>query len=280
MILAAFGGSMDARAKAFVGQNVASWEILAVKDENACRDRPQRLEHSIGTAACGYETASGRPKWPSRDPIGERGALNLLGFVNNRPIDIFDFLGLAELGFGDLKIIENSDPEWINKTSRGAWVPGVRIGQAYTDCYYKLSISCSACEDDPNCGYITGSASVDPKTRIWMQEELYPGIPEPTFLIPPETLKILVGHEQKRVEDCHSFAARWNSIINAHKICTLHCESIKTALEEAFDAAKLEAADPELDDPADWVGIGYDDFRNQVRMDRLNERERVKSSKK
>jgi len=39
-----------------------------------------------------YDPETGR--WPSRDPIGERGGVNLYGFVRNRPIDRIDRLGL------------------------------------------------------------------------------------------------------------------------------------------------------------------------------------------
>ena len=42
-----------------------------------------------------YETASGRPFWPSRDPIGEIGGLNLYGFLNNNPLSKWDWLGLC-----------------------------------------------------------------------------------------------------------------------------------------------------------------------------------------
>ncbi len=49
--------------------------------------------------ACGYETASGRPQWPNRDPIGERGGLNLYTFVNNAPTYQFDPLGLDTFTF-------------------------------------------------------------------------------------------------------------------------------------------------------------------------------------
>jgi len=40
-----------------------------------------------------YDPVTGR--WPSRDPIGERGGINLYGFVGNRGIDETDSLGLA-----------------------------------------------------------------------------------------------------------------------------------------------------------------------------------------
>ena len=35
-------------------------------------------------------------RWPSRDPIGERGGLNLYGFVGNNPASAVDILGLTE----------------------------------------------------------------------------------------------------------------------------------------------------------------------------------------
>lgn len=58
--------------------------------------RNNRLASRIGTqgrSSYSYETASGLPVWPSRDPIGERGGLNLYGFINNAPIIYIDYLG-------------------------------------------------------------------------------------------------------------------------------------------------------------------------------------------
>jgi RHS repeat-associated protein len=42
-----------------------------------------------------YNDTTGR--WPSRDPIGERGGINLYAFVGNCPIDHFDYLGHSTL---------------------------------------------------------------------------------------------------------------------------------------------------------------------------------------
>ncbi len=39
-----------------------------------------------------YDPATGR--WPSRDPIGEEGGVNLYGFVGNDPINFIDYIGL------------------------------------------------------------------------------------------------------------------------------------------------------------------------------------------
>jgi RHS repeat-associated protein len=42
-----------------------------------------------------YEAASGRSNWPSRDPIEEKGGLNLYGMVLNSPINYVDTDGRA-----------------------------------------------------------------------------------------------------------------------------------------------------------------------------------------
>jgi hypothetical protein len=47
-----------------------------------------------GSRACAYKTASGLGNWPNRDPIGERGGMNLYGFVGNQPVDEIDIFGL------------------------------------------------------------------------------------------------------------------------------------------------------------------------------------------
>jgi hypothetical protein len=41
-----------------------------------------------------YETASGRPFWPNRDPLGEGGGLNLYGMLENDLVNQWDLLGL------------------------------------------------------------------------------------------------------------------------------------------------------------------------------------------
>jgi len=40
-----------------------------------------------------YDPVTGR--WPSRDPIGERGGVNLYGFVRNNGVTSLDYLGMA-----------------------------------------------------------------------------------------------------------------------------------------------------------------------------------------
>jgi len=56
-----------------------------------------RLASRISTKekkSCSYELASGRPYWPNRDPIRERGGLNLYAMVGNDAVNAVDILGL------------------------------------------------------------------------------------------------------------------------------------------------------------------------------------------
>ena len=44
-----------------------------------------------------YDPQTGR--WPSRDPIGERGGMNLYGFVGNDAVNRWDYLGLIRRAY-------------------------------------------------------------------------------------------------------------------------------------------------------------------------------------
>jgi RHS repeat-associated protein len=63
--------------------------------ENNIRFSTKEYDSSTGLYYYGYryyDPTTGR--WPSRDPIEERGGLNLYGFVNNDGVDQWDYLGL------------------------------------------------------------------------------------------------------------------------------------------------------------------------------------------
>jgi RHS repeat-associated protein len=61
-------------------------------------DRPNATKPASGVRYYGYryyDPVTGR--WPSRDPIGERGGINLYGMVGNDPVTKSDKLGLEQL---------------------------------------------------------------------------------------------------------------------------------------------------------------------------------------
>jgi RHS repeat-associated protein len=55
-----------------------------------------------------YDPQTGR--WPSRDPIGERGGLNLYGMVGNNSVDFWDYLGqtILEISSGGPQYVPSS----------------------------------------------------------------------------------------------------------------------------------------------------------------------------
>ena len=78
-----------------------------------------------------YNPALGR--WLSRDPIGERGGLNLYGYVFNSPIQLIDRLGLevpddwfdenqGTLGTQRGRDVANQAPTIVNNTIRDATI--------------------------------------------------------------------------------------------------------------------------------------------------------------
>jgi len=48
-----------------------------------------------GLRGCAYKTASGLGKWPNRDPLDEKGGINLYQFVQNNPIGYADAFGFC-----------------------------------------------------------------------------------------------------------------------------------------------------------------------------------------
>ena len=58
------------------------------------RRRPNPI-NARGCRHCGYKPAMGRAIWLSRDPIEEKGGLNLYGYVGNNPINAIDKFGLS-----------------------------------------------------------------------------------------------------------------------------------------------------------------------------------------
>ncbi|MEP2775034.1 MAG: RHS repeat-associated core domain-containing protein [Luteolibacter sp.] len=110
-----------------------------------------------------YDPVTGR--WPSRDPIGERGGVNLYGFAGNDGVGQWDFLGL-EFGF-DKNKKQNFGGPWIAppNANPGApqqwwpnWLPDDTewSSLAIVDVTYEADLSCLTCcaikgFDSPEC---------------------------------------------------------------------------------------------------------------------------------
>lgn len=63
---------------------------------------------------CGYKTSSGRPGWPSRDPLKEKGGFNVYAFVENDAINHDDKLGLMK--YSEIQALQQKlDAEYSKK---------------------------------------------------------------------------------------------------------------------------------------------------------------------
>jgi len=70
------------------------WEILPLSSKTLPANRRQSPQPRRKILPTPTKSASGIPYWPSRDPIGERGGLNLYGFVGNDGVNKWDYLGM------------------------------------------------------------------------------------------------------------------------------------------------------------------------------------------
>ena len=83
------------------GKNrVRDFFVLSSKTHPANRRQPAQPRRKISPTPT--KSASGIPYWPSRDPIGERGGMNLYGFIRNEGIGRYDILGMF------------TPPDWFN----------------------------------------------------------------------------------------------------------------------------------------------------------------------
>ncbi len=74
-----------------------------------------------------YNPSTGR--WPNQDPIGERGGINLYGFVRNNPIDTVDLFGLSdEKGAERLMKLCKPKPECREDEKVSIWICKRKLG--------------------------------------------------------------------------------------------------------------------------------------------------------
>ena len=87
--MAYFSTASASERRNLTGKNRV-WDFFRLPNETHPANRRQPLQplRKIGPTA--MKTASGIPCWPSRDPIGERGGMNLYGFVGNNGISYVD----------------------------------------------------------------------------------------------------------------------------------------------------------------------------------------------
>jgi RHS repeat-associated protein len=109
----------------------AALSILAFRAEKApallllISQKPSKMnDFLVDVAYYGYryyDPTTGR--WPSRDPIGERGGLNLYGFAGNSGLNEWDYLGLSF--WDNLEVLLDSIDPGLTGLTKGALTCGM-----------------------------------------------------------------------------------------------------------------------------------------------------------
>ena len=69
------------------------WDFFRLSNETHPANRLQPAQPRRKIRPTAMKAVSGIPYWPSRDPIGERGGVNLYGFCYNNSFGWYDYLG-------------------------------------------------------------------------------------------------------------------------------------------------------------------------------------------
>jgi RHS repeat-associated protein len=147
----------------------ASREIFSSNRKFSYKIERNPLKTQLDELSYRYKTVSGRSTWPSRDPIEEKGGINLYAFVGNNPIDMWDELG--ERGGGSRKwcLAKGKPWAWVEKENGeipppdGCSAPGALPGEpdnptgkcsflgacnTHDKCYSNCSKSRKDCDTD------------------------------------------------------------------------------------------------------------------------------------
>ncbi|MFC7339608.1 hypothetical protein ACFQY0_20630, partial [Haloferula chungangensis] len=161
------------------------WGFFAESVSESLETRRAALETHRENYDGPQKTASGIPLWPSRDPIGERGGVNLYGFVGNNGVGWVDRLGLENVEV-------ESDPELPDPAGiRPNFVHG--SGRDSGTRYPQKTFDCS-CEEEENeegkkCYYIKCNITFTAVITLDLNQPKAGGA----------SLSGIYGHEQQHV---------------------------------------------------------------------------------
>ena len=127
------------------------WGNFARSNRTRLGNRRQPLEPRRKNRPTATKPASGIPYWPSRDPIEERGGMNLYGFVANKSLERFDVLGLMAFYSHKCTKCKSNGEADVRKTAGGTIVNIIafliedpRTVVSY-GCFCKGERNCTAC---------------------------------------------------------------------------------------------------------------------------------------
>jgi len=136
------------------------WGFFGDAQQSHRENRPQPKQPRQGNHLITTKTALGRAYWPSRDPIGERGGVNLYGMVRNDTVGRWDYLGLY---WRDQSIELKADYS-LNKLSWANHLFNTREKNTIAFARINLNLSC-----DQETGALSGSWSTG---WTWTSDEI------------------------------------------------------------------------------------------------------------
>ena len=157
------------------------WDFFAESNRTRPVNRRQPLEPRRKNRPCSYKTASGRPYWPSRDPIEENGGINLYGFVGNDGICGIDYLGTKECAPPNFK-----DPKEVEKCNLAGnlkWRQSAAKMEALSGGCFRVGnpIAVSACLFITRLNYLKELSSIEKEWKLCLEN--VPCICEPQYPI-------------------------------------------------------------------------------------------------
>ena len=136
-------------------RKTASGDFFQNPNRTRLANRRQPLRTRLGNASAPTKTASGvlyygfryydatTGRWPSRDPIEERGGFNLYGFVDNDSINGWDYLGLyGPLDPESSRLLQEANR--IHPDNTGPveiWIPDPLIKHCFNDGWMRHCVS-------------------------------------------------------------------------------------------------------------------------------------------
>lgn len=180
-----------------------------------------------------FETASARPFWPNRDPLGEKGGINLFCMVKNDTVNKFDAYGLAITGY------TGTPTESYN-----AKLPDTILGRfAATDTF---SAVVESIENGKSLYKLVVSGELHLKIAYSSELTVTPGMDESYAKEIAKKLKITEDHERGHAKIQRN---AWNNFrdngdikeYEEKKWCIRVCaDRIKTIVEVIYDIYSLE----------------------------------------
>ena len=107
------------------------WDFFPLSSKTHPANRRQPAQPRRKTRPTLTKTVSGIPYWPSKDPIEEKGGVNLYGFVGNDGVNRWDRLGLIVIRTNETEreYDETLCPEGYTMGARNLIWPGTELSR-------------------------------------------------------------------------------------------------------------------------------------------------------